>query len=587
MADNKNLNNDVELEDDGSLFYDNTAGTIFSADSDAETGSTKSAKQTNKKKKKQEVKGKTNSKNKKPIIILVAVILAVAVLVGIYFAVQKLVPDSTEDNTTPTYPTDANGEQYATDLKGNKIESVKDANGNILIAGVEELINYVPADIKSIKVENEYGNFEILSETPTEVSTNAEGKEETLTLPTIYTVVGFEDAAIANGKPDDVANDVAAVTTSNIVDITGAKPEDYGLTNPRAIATVEFKDGVKRTITVGNAAPDNVGVYILVDGDKAIYLVATDAVDAFLYKTTTFLDPTITTAYSGEGNVNPSKVTISGSNFPNALTFVPNTDETVSGAYYKMTSPTEWFANVTNGSAVLDSLRSISAEEVLAYKPNAETLNKYGIDTANPFAEINATFDDTTIHLYASKPTDGEASMVNVYNPESKMIYSIATNRVAWVTTSYEDMLFEYIIKSDLGSIATIEITANNKPYTFNVATETNTDSEGNETSTTVVKSGNKTLDTGKFDIFFQNLESASVNSIKSGNVSGTPALTVKITYSNGKTADTFTFYKGDANKYNFSVNGKTIMGDVFATYVDRIIEDTPKAANGEDVAQI
>ena len=57
MADNKNKNinnTDVELEDDGSLFYDNTAGTIFSADSDAETGSIKSAKQSDKKKQKQE-----------------------------------------------------------------------------------------------------------------------------------------------------------------------------------------------------------------------------------------------------------------------------------------------------------------------------------------------------------------------------------------------------------------------------------------------------------------------------------------------------------------------------------------------------
>ncbi len=584
---NKTLNNaDVELEDDGSLFYDNTAGTIFSADSDAETGSTKSAKQTNKKKQKQQENGKTG-KNKKPIIILVAVILAVAALVGIYFAVQKLVPDATTDNTSPTYPTDANGEQYATDLKGNKIDSEKDQNGNILVAGIEELITYVPADVKYVKVENEYGSFELLSETPTELTTDAEGNQDTTTGVTVYTLVGCEDAPLASGQPDAVANDAAAVTTSNIVDITGANPEEYGLTKPRATATVEFNDGVKRVITVGNAAPDDVGVYIKVDGDEAIYLVTTDAVDAFLYKKMALLDTTITEAYSGDGDATPTKVTISGSNFPKELTFVPNTDETVSAAYYQMTSPTKWFANITNGSAVLESLRSVTAEEVLAYKPDTATLKEYGIDTSNPYAEINATFDDTTIHLYASQPTSDETAMVNVYNPDNKMIYSIGSTKVAWVTTSYEDMLFEYIIKPDLSTIDTIEITANSKSYKFDVNTETTVDEEENQTTTTTIKSGNKALDTSKFDIFFQNLESATVNSFKSGSASGTPALTVKITYTSDKAADTFTFYKGDTGKYNFSVDGKNIMGDVFATYVDKIIEDAPKAANGEDIASM
>ena len=162
-------------EDDGSLFYDNTAGTIFSADSDAETGSTKSAKQTAKKNKKKEESGKTG-KNKMPIIIVIIVLLVAVAFVGVYFLVQNFVPDSS-DATTATYPTDENGEQYATDLKGNKIDSQKDNNGNILSAGVEELIDHVPADIKSVKVTNEYGSFEITAETPTETATDENGEE--------------------------------------------------------------------------------------------------------------------------------------------------------------------------------------------------------------------------------------------------------------------------------------------------------------------------------------------------------------------------------------------------------------------------
>ena len=590
MADKKTTNNKSlnENVDDDSLFYDNTAGTIFSADSDAETGSNKEAKKQNKKNEKNKnSKNNKPAKNRKPLIIG-AIILAVAVgLVGTYFAIQKFVPDET-DPTQTTYPTDENGEQYATDLKGNKIDSEKDLEGNILVAGIEELIGHVPADIKKVKVTNEYGSFELLSETPTEKATDAEGKETVITGETVYTVVGYEDAPLASGLPDAVANDAAAVKTTNIVDITGANPEEYGLTKPRATATVTFANGNERTITVGNEAPGATGVYIMVNGDKAIYLVDVESVDAFLYKKTSMLDQTVTSTSEESGSTTPKKVSISGSNFKDTLEFVPNDDETVTGAYYKMTAPVKAFANVTNGSAVLESLRSVSADEVLAYKPSKEDLKAEGVDLDNPYAEINAEFTDTKVHLYASKAYDQEeSSMVKVYNPDTKMLYAITASKVAWVTTSYEAMRYEYVMKPNMDFIKDIEITAGGKSYSFDLTKETETDSEGNETTSTVVKCGKTTIDSSKFDTFFINLESAQLNSVKSGNVSGKADLTVKFTYNNDKPAETFTFYKGEAGKYNFSDNGSTIMGDVFDTYVKSITEDVALVAQNKTVDPI
>lgn len=572
--------------DDGSLFYDNTAGTIFSADSDAETGSNKEAKKQNKKSEKNKDSDKP-VKNRKPLIIGAIILVVAVVLVGTYFIVQNFVPDET-DTTTSTYPTDENGEQYATDLKGNKIDSEKDANGNILVAGIEELISHVPADIKTVKVTNEYGSFELQSETPTEVATDESGQETTTTGTTVYTLVGYEDAPLASGQPDAVANDAAAVTTTNIVDITGANPEEYGLTEPRATVNVTFANGNERTITVGNEAPGSTGVYIMVNGDKAIYLVAVESVDAFLYKATSLLDTTVTSTSSADDGATPTKVTISGSNFADTLEFVPNDDETVSSAYYKITAPTAGFANVTNASTVLDSLRSVTADEVLAYKPSKDDLKTEGINLDAPYAELNAEFSDTTVHLYSSKPYDQDGtSMVKIYNPDTKMLYAITASKVSWVTTSYEDMRYEYVIKPDMDYIKNIEIKAGGKTYSFDLAKETKTDSEGNETTSTTVKCGDTTIDSSKFETFFINLESAEVNSIKSGNVSGTADLTVKITYNNDKSAETFTFYKGDAGKYNFSDNGKTLVGDVFDTYVTSIIDDVALIAQNKTVDPI
>ena len=588
---NVNLPENTVTDDE---FYDNTAGTIFSADSDADTGHTKQAKKTAKKQQTQSHKNKP-SKNKKPLIIAVVVVVLLACLVGLFFLIKSVVPDADNDTTAPTYPTDENGEQYATDLKGNKIKSEKDANGNIITAGVEELINHVPADIKTVKVSNEYGNFEILSETPTEISTDESGKQQVTTKETVYTLKDYEDAPLETGMADAVANDAAAVTTTNIVDITGANLSDYGLEKPVATAEVTFNNKNKRTISVGNSAPDNAGTYIQVDGDKAIYLVDSESVDSFLYKKTSFLNKVITSASENEDGATPKKVTLSGANFPQTMEFVPNDDETVSSAFYKMTAPVSCFVNVGNGSTVLESLRSVTANDVLAYKPDKKTLQNYKIDTENPYAELNAEFSDTKIHLYAAKPvaeksddgTDNVSTAVYIYNPENKMIYSVAANKVAWVTTSYEDLVFEYVIKSNLPAIKTLEITAKDKTYSFDISTETQTDENGIEKSQTVVQSSGKKIDTGRFDVFFQNMESVTVNKVKNEPVSGKADLTIKIVYNTDKADDVITFYKGDTGKYDFSIDSQTILGEIFDTYVNKMIEDVPKIAEGKEITSM
>ena len=104
---------------------------------------------------------------------------------------------------------------------------------------------------------------------------------------------------------------------------------------------------------------------------------------------------------------------------------------------------------------------------------------------------------------------------------------------------------------------------------------------------TIIMRSDGKTIDTGRFDVFFQNLESATLNKVKSGTVSGEAELTVKVIYNTDKESDSITFYKGDTGKYNCSFDASAIIGDVFDTYVNKIIEDVPKIAKGEEITAI
>lgn len=571
MADEKKVNKDMadvhtDKENEAVVEESSAQGTVFSADYDGELGNIKVAQRTK----------DSKSPKKKVLLIIIAAVAVIGILVGVYCLVNSM---PSADDTTATYPTDENGEQYAVDLKGNKIPSEKDGNGNILSAGVEELITQVPAAISTIDVENESGTFTVKSETSTVQATTAAGEEATATAGTTYTLVGFEDADLKSGQADAIANDAAAVTTTKIVDINGESPEDYGLSKPRATVTVTFTSGEKDIIRVGNDVTGDEGTYIQVNDDKAIYLVDSESVDSFFYSPLSLLNTEITSPSSSDDTNTPTSFTISGTNFPQPLVFVPNDDGT-NTAYYKMTSPKERPANVATGSKVIGSVLSLTAEAVVCYHPSEEQMNSFGV--GDPYAQVAAVYPDVEYTLAASAPNSN--NLVYVYNKDKNVIYSISADKVPWVTTSYDEMVYEYVLKPNKDSLSSIEVTADGKTYTFNMETVSSTDSEGNDNSTLVTRYGDTELNESYFDTYFQNVISATREGTYDGSAASDATLTIKFTYNvSGKAAETITYYKGDSRKYLESYNGDAD-SFVYDTYVEKIISDTKTISENKRV---
>lgn len=578
MADKKNMLSDEATEKEkikSAADYDDdytssADGTIFSADYEGEAGNTKKGKKRN-----------NNGADKKrriskPLIVVICAIAAVGILIGVYFFVQNM--PSAPDSTSATYPTDENGEQYAVDLKGNKISAEKDGNGNIISAGVVELIAKVPADVKTINVSNESGEFTIHAETPTSVATNESGEEEVKTDATVYTLEGYEDADLKSGEPDAVASAAAAVTTTKIVDINGENPSEYGFDKPRANVKVTFTDNEEDTIKVGNKAPGEEGTYIQVNDDKAIYLVDNDSVSSFLLNPLALLDANITDSASSDENGEASKIIMGGSNFGGEeFVIVPNDDET-NAAYYKITSPKKGFLS-TDGYSAIGGILSLSGEAVVAYHPTQQQLEEYGV--AKPVTTISAEYADVTYNLSASAPN--KDNLVYIFNSDKNIIYSIAATSVPWAEMTYEDMVSEYVLKPVKDMVSSVEITAGGKIYKFDMETKTNEDEDGNETTETTVKYGDNVLDTSYYDVFFDNLINAQRGGKYEGSAESEAELTVKYNYSNGKESDTVSYFAGESRKYSYSVNGSND-GYVYNTYVSKIISDVKTISENKRV---
>lgn len=516
-------------------------------------------------------------KNTKKLIIVAASVVA---LLGVILLLVFFLPTGggDDDVTGATFPTDENGNEYATDSKGNKIPAATDENGKVLSYGAEVLTARDLFDIKTIVVENEGGTLEIAGEATKEMATDAETGEDTeLTDSMAYTIVGFEEYEIANTTASAIASSVANMSSTQIIDINGENPKDYGLDSPRATVTAKYGTGDTDTIYVGNEAPASVGTYIMVNDSKTIYLVDTSTVENFFLTINDMLDTNITDAASTEDNAEFKSVTISGAGIGDTINLVPNDDET-NEASYKMTSPVTGPVDITEGSNIFGGIRGLMGDSVAAVNPSADKLKELGL--SEPHARIKAVYPDVTYELSVSKPDD--ESNVYIMLSGRDIVYKIASSKVLWAETSLEKLTYSYVLKPVMDYVKTVSITADGKTYSFDLSKKTVTDDEGNETQETVVKCGSAEITSSYFQTFYDKLTFVE----REGTLDesrGEELLKVTFKYNNGKADETVTYYKTSSRKV-LAVTSSSDDGYVYETYVNDIIEGAKKVANDEQI---
>lgn len=510
-------------------------------------------------------------KNKKLFIIVAA---AAVVLVGIMLLLIFL-PKSEKD------PSDAIDKgidmSVSTNSDGLHQASIKtDKDGKIANNSYGTLIEYKPAQISTIDVENSHGTIKIKSETPKD----KDGKTEA----TVYTLVGYEDFDLQSGTPDAIANDAAALQFSKVASLNkdGKENADFGFDKPKATVNVTYTDKTKSVILVGNDAPQSAGTYVKFGNQDTIYIVASDAVDSFSYNLTKLFSINVNTAAKNDDNNKVSTITLSGSNFSKEIELKPNTNNNNSASYL-LTKPSEGFANESESSKIEGAIRGISADSVEMVNPSDSQLNKLGLKT--PYAEIKAVYPDITVDIISSKPD----SKGNVYfmKKDGKVVYKKASANLPWVTTSYDKLVSEYVLHPQMTKISGLSIDNGDKTYEFSLSSKetTTTDDSGSETTstTTTVKYGNKEIELSYFSTLFQNLSLIGVTDLSSYKPSTKPVLTATYKYTNGADSDTVRFYTSDTEKYIATVNGKTI-GYVYKTYINNLVDQVAKVANNKQI---
>ncbi|MBQ2152813.1 MAG: DUF4340 domain-containing protein, partial [Clostridia bacterium] len=305
-------------------------------------------------------------KTTKTIIIALS---SVAVLTGVLLLVKFVVPENVGEDTSSASVETVTGEEHI------------------------HLISYVPADIKQIDVENETGRYTLLSDTPKTETTASDGTTSYLTDATVYTLVGYEDMELLLGSPDGLAADCAAVTAVKKVNDGSAKA-DFGFDSPRAVVTVTYQSGEKRTITLGNDADADKGAYIMLDGDENVYLAESDSVDGYLMGAMEMLTTDIGKAATEDSENVFTKMVFGGSLFGEDIVLEYNDNKAYSQSYV-ITSPDQTMANEETVTYMVNNVRSLTATKVIAVSPEEEKIAEYGLD--KPYVTVEAEFPDISV----------------------------------------------------------------------------------------------------------------------------------------------------------------------------------------------
>ena len=494
-------------------------------------------------------------KTTKTIIIALS---SVAVLTGVLLLVKFVVPENVGEDTSSASVETVTGEEHI------------------------HLISYVPADIKQIDVENETGRYTLLSDTPKTETTASDGTTSYLTDATVYTLVGYEDMELLLGSPDGLAADCAAVTAVKKVNDGSAKA-DFGFDSPRAVVTVTYQSGEKRTITLGNDADADKGAYIMLDGDENVYLAESDSVDGYLMGAMEMLTTDIGKAATEDSENVFTKMVFGGSLFGEDIVLEYNDNKAYSQSYV-ITSPDQTMANEETVTYMVNNVRSLTATKVIAVSPEEEKIAEYGLD--KPYVTVEAEFPDISVSYKATKPDDEGM----FYLLSDGIVYQMDKNAVPWVNYTYDQMIPNTVLNPKYVNTESVIVTAGDEVYEFVVKNDTTTqynpdDDTDTEIITTTVTCNGKEIDENNYNIFFQNLTSAQRTGTGEIPQGKKEILRVKYVSTEGKESEAV-YYEGENRKCPVLING-TLGSTAYESYVSKILEDLPKIAANQTVQSV
>lgn len=397
-----------------------------------------------------------------------------------------------------------------------------------------------PTDVVSVKVANASGEYEVRYDT-------AEGG---------YV---FDDLPI---EQVDISNFIDFMTRcGSITAIRKVGPDtgNYGLNEPQAVADIIYSDGGSLKLTIGDQEPVSKNCYIMIDGDKNVYMYPGDYAQYFLRKKTDFLNRTVTAKAAMSSPLSEIvDVTFSGKAFDYPISIeAVNSSERAQIDALSFGAVTHIVRtrgihqlDQTYGIEILGSLLGVPAVDVEGYNLDADMLMKIGFDDPDIAAvfdriKVDGTVENVQLLLVKNGEQEGYLATVN----GTGTVYRIS--EPAFADIQVEKLLLRWFLTPMIQDLREIIVDDGINKVDFEIMNHGD-----NRISVTL---DGKDYDIETFRHFFNLLTSATSAEgtyLENTNAGDEALLTVTYKYGNPKkTDDVMKLYDGSLRRHNVAVN--------------------------------
>ncbi len=494
-----------------------------------------------------------NDKNtkvgKKKLKSIIAVFLAVAILIGGTIAVIKLIPEIAEEELPESVFEDITVVEASTDA------------------------------IASVTITNKNGEFEFTKQEVT--SATEEGGEETTTY---WSVDGIDIKKLSSNTIDATISAAANVIATREIDTK--TPAECGLDKPniKVSVTSESKDNDPYTILIGDASPDGLGSYMMLEGTETIYVAPESSFSSFDFALIDLADKTSipATMFTADTSENKNEdgayayfdsLTISGKLYGDTITIKNNTADTESAKLipYIVTTPMKRLADSTNLTPFVNLFSNeISVDGCYAFDINDQTLKEFGLD--NPDAVVTMTIDGEAKSFKISKVDDEYCAVI--YD-DALLIRKVLISNIGFLDYKPESLYYKNLFMHSIYDISALKLNNADGEIKFDISYKE--DDEGTKSST--VKFDNKDI-TETFKSFYSEFVQTQCSDFTVGNVSADPDGVITFVF-NDKSESVVKFYKVNATQYQYSIDDVP-MGKITSSAYNSIISKFKNTANAK-----
>lgn len=439
------------------------------------------------------------------------------------------------------------------------------------------VFSYEDADIASITVKNPDGELKVLTRTETVEASSSE--DESSSEPeekTVFYLDGIDEALQSTSSVATLAGYGTSLSaTSEIGNKDDLSLAEYGLDSPEVTVTTVLKDGTETSYSVGNESPLS-GYYILY-GDKVYVALVSEN----LYKTPLdFVTTTLLTITPPESEDSSTEATneytsfaFSGTNFPQEVKIVPDTESLTST--FKLTEPYEVSVNTTTMQNIMTSVESLTASSVAAVDPTEEQLEEYGLK--DPAVRMSFTVNGESYTLLSGKV---ENSNQYVMLDGVNVVYVFSEDAVsAWADATLFTVRDSFVWLQMITDVSKLTVETPDKTDVF---TLTRTENEESSTEDNTVYDYSVKGTDGQ-DITYQDVFTTYYQTIigvqlldetTETTVSGDPMLRVTYEFYEGGAPKVVEFYSVGNRRCLVKVDNE-VVGVVSESLIQDIIDNT------------